>query len=386
MIATGETHSVEELVSCAFDRVGLDPARVRPRRRDPAAREGAAARPRRRPDEGARAARLGADARLRGARRAARGRGSRARQGRGSRRPRPRSAAARLTLRRLLAPRALLAAGAIVAALAVAIAAAEGLSPRLSRRDGADHAAVGGAPRRRGGRAPVGRADAPVRRGTRPCDRGRAPCGGAGSRRCRGDGDPGRPRRLVDAAGRPRGRAHLLGRGEERRARRPAPVPRCGPPRAQRPPPARTRPVLRSLRRRRGVARDQGRAGPPDGARGDPRLPPRSARLVARLEPGGRGTHGPRAVDGVRHADDDGGALLSGVRHPGLGRCRDAGAADVAAAGGHAGARRRCRPDQAPGVRAAAGDRDRDRGVRRDLEPATAAAPLRRSRSAASAR
>ena len=65
---------------------------------------------------------------------------------------------------------------------------------------------------------------------------------------------------------------------------------------------------------------------------------------------------------------------------------RDAGAADVAPAGGHRGARGRCRPDQAPGVRAAAGNRDRDRGVRRDLEPLARRSAATASCSAASAR
>ena len=130
VIATGETHSVEELVACAFDRVGLDPEGLRPRRRDAASREGAAARPRGRPDEGARAARLGADGRLRRARRAARGRGSRARAGGGcaghatAKRCRPADAAPVSSHREFL-----VAAGAIVAALTLAIACAEGLSP-----------------------------------------------------------------------------------------------------------------------------------------------------------------------------------------------------------------------------------------------------------------
>ena len=172
-------------------------AGLRPRRRDAAARQGGAPRPRRRPVEGARAARLGADASTsRGSSRCSSTRISSA----SGRRP-----AAAATAKRCRpadaapAPRTasfLLAAGAIVAALTVAIALGRGAEPGLSRRDGPDHAAVGGAPRRRGGRARVGRADAPVRRGTRPCDRGRAACGGAGRRRRRGDGGPGRPRRL----------------------------------------------------------------------------------------------------------------------------------------------------------------------------------------------
>ena len=131
VIATGETHSVEELVSCAFDRVGLDPTEYvhvdETLRRGKAQLHDLVGDP----DEGARAARLGADRGLRRARRAARGRRPRACPGRGARRPRPRGASARLTLHRLLAPRVLLAAGAVVALLAVAIAGAERLSPRF---------------------------------------------------------------------------------------------------------------------------------------------------------------------------------------------------------------------------------------------------------------
>ena len=68
VIATGETHSVGELVELRLRACRARPARVRAHRQLARARQGRAARPRRRPVEGAGAARLGADGQLRGAR------------------------------------------------------------------------------------------------------------------------------------------------------------------------------------------------------------------------------------------------------------------------------------------------------------------------------
>ena len=66
VIATGETHSVRELVDVAFDHVGLDPeSYVRDRPAVPAPGRGRAAD--RGPHEGPRGARLGAADDLRGA-------------------------------------------------------------------------------------------------------------------------------------------------------------------------------------------------------------------------------------------------------------------------------------------------------------------------------
>ena len=66
VVGTGETHSVGELVDIAFAHLGLDPARVRARRPHiHAARRGRPAD--RRPEQGARRARLAAEHRLRAA-------------------------------------------------------------------------------------------------------------------------------------------------------------------------------------------------------------------------------------------------------------------------------------------------------------------------------
>ena len=68
VIASGASHSVRELVECAFARVGARLAGARADRRVARARQGGALRPRRRSVEGAGAARLVADGRLRRAR------------------------------------------------------------------------------------------------------------------------------------------------------------------------------------------------------------------------------------------------------------------------------------------------------------------------------
>ena len=74
IVATGESHTVEELVACAFSVVGLD-WREHVRTDDALrAREGGATRPRRRRVKGPSRARLGTRGRVRGARPNPRGR------------------------------------------------------------------------------------------------------------------------------------------------------------------------------------------------------------------------------------------------------------------------------------------------------------------------